>query len=82
MTTQNEDVTVTTKTITVVQVGQDKTFVEVPEGATWAEVWNKVGGEGKKVTSGNEDISRKLEEQIPPDATHVTVGPQQGKAGL
>lgn len=65
--------------INVVQVGKDKTFVEVPEGSTGDALLRLIGGTGKRITARGVEV----QDDTPlEDGMTACVGPKSVKQGL
>lgn len=65
--------------ITVVKVGQDKEYIEVPAGSAGSHLLKAFGGEGRRVTIGGEDVT--ADTTVEKD-TQAFVGPRSVKQGL
>jgi hypothetical protein len=65
--------------VTVIRVGQDKQFIEVPKGSSGAAILDAIGGEGRRVTVHGREVTP--DTTIESDTT-AFVGPRSVKQGL
>lgn len=64
--------------VNIVQVGKDRTFVELPEGSTGAALLEAFGGSGRRITTRGVEVGRDTPLD---DGMTACVGPKTVKQG-